>query len=301
MQIRQLEMFINIYHTRSFARTARSMYLTQSRVSQRIKSMEKELGVPLFDRTNHKVIPTERGLAFYTYAQNALDAYRDGILRIKDLDNRFYIHTQVANHLSPINKAFINFSYEYPNISCKILKPVYVGNSMPKGMMAPRHLYLVRKNWVADEEVNFFDLGTPYYSLIMRKDNPLALKEKILMEDLQGKKVVVLVSSAPPKSFGGPYIGRLRSIFYKKDIKHIVKPSISDLLSAIIYEDFNTVALISNRAAFTADLPVTVKRLYVPNDEHIGFAYLGTPSEYMLKFMEMTKSALENQDKEEYI
>ena len=60
-------------------------------------------------------------------------------------------------------------------------------------------------------------------------------------------------------------------------------------------------ALISNRAAFTADLPVTVKRLYVPNDEHIGFAYLGTPSEYMLKFMEMTKSALENQDKEEYI
>ena len=47
MQIRQLEMFINIYHTRSFARTARSMYLTQSRVSQRIKSMEKERAIPV--------------------------------------------------------------------------------------------------------------------------------------------------------------------------------------------------------------------------------------------------------------
>ena len=301
MQIQQIEAFVNIYVTRSFARTAERMYLSQSRISQQLKSMESELGIKLFERTNHKVIPTERGSAFYSYAQNVLNVYKEGTERLNDLKNDFYIHTQSANHLSPINKALLILSFNHPNASYKILKPVYLDGTVPYEIMSPRHLHLVRENRVTDDRINFFDLGEPYYSVIVKNGNPLSEKETITLDDVRHKKAIMLINAGAQNEYSGPYLGELRKKFEENDTDSKTVASASDMMAELISSDYDTVAIVSNSMAITNDIPVKASRLYVPGERHIGFAYIGTATEYMTEFMELAKKGLQAQESQNYL
>lgn len=301
MQIQQIEAFVNIYVTRSFARTAERMYLSQSRISQQLKSMESELGIKLFERTNHKVIPTERGSAFYSYAQNILNVYKEGAERLNNLKRDFYIHTQSENHLSPINKALLILSFNHPNASYKILKPVYLDGTVPYEIMSPRHLHLVRENRVTDDRINFFDLGEPYYSVIVKNGNPLSEKETITLDDVRHKKAIMLINAGAQNEYSGPYLGELRKKFEENNTYSKAVTSVSDMMAELISSDYDTVAIVSNSMAITNDIPVKASRLYVPGERHIGFAYIGTATEYMTEFMELAKKGLQAQESQNYL
>ena len=66
----QIEYFLAVADNNSFTKTAEKLYVTQSAISKQISSMEKELDVVLFDRTNKFVVLTDAGRVFY-------DFYRD--------------------------------------------------------------------------------------------------------------------------------------------------------------------------------------------------------------------------------
>lgn len=55
MDINKLKTFIDLAHTLSFSATAANLYTEQSTVSKHIHSLEKELGMSLFDRNNRHV------------------------------------------------------------------------------------------------------------------------------------------------------------------------------------------------------------------------------------------------------
>ena len=61
MELRQLKYFIKTAQTLNFSEAARSLYITQSTLSQQIKALEDELGCPLFERNSHNVSLTESG------------------------------------------------------------------------------------------------------------------------------------------------------------------------------------------------------------------------------------------------
>ncbi|WP_145925248.1 LysR family transcriptional regulator [Bordetella sp. H567] len=94
MHIRQLETFIRIVDTGSFAGAAQAMHATQSTISARMRELEASLGVPLFDRSGHRAVLTPRGRALLARARQmvglAADIARDigdahgasGIVRI---------------------------------------------------------------------------------------------------------------------------------------------------------------------------------------------------------------------------
>ena len=52
MEIRQLSAFVAIARANSFTLAARSLGLPQSALSQRLRALERELGVVLVDRGN---------------------------------------------------------------------------------------------------------------------------------------------------------------------------------------------------------------------------------------------------------
>lgn len=64
------ETFITLYETLSFTLTAEYLYTTQPTITGRIKKLEQELGVALFERYTVKkqVIPTEQARIFYPKA-----------------------------------------------------------------------------------------------------------------------------------------------------------------------------------------------------------------------------------------
>src|SRR5512137_2591980 len=69
MEIRQIQYFLSIVDTGSFSAAADEHYISQSSLSKMIISLEKELGVQLFDRSKRRVSLTEAGNAFLKHAR----------------------------------------------------------------------------------------------------------------------------------------------------------------------------------------------------------------------------------------
>jgi DNA-binding transcriptional LysR family regulator len=74
MDVRQLEQFVAVAEELSFTRAARRLSYVQSALSVSIQSLERELGVRLFDRTTHRVVLTDAGEALLPFARQTLDS-----------------------------------------------------------------------------------------------------------------------------------------------------------------------------------------------------------------------------------
>lgn len=71
----QLQSFLAIARYRSFTAAADQLYISQSALSQQMKSLEQELGFTLFDRGSRQLALTEAGRSFYRNAQQLQALY----------------------------------------------------------------------------------------------------------------------------------------------------------------------------------------------------------------------------------
>jgi DNA-binding transcriptional LysR family regulator len=72
MDLRQMEYLLAVAEERHFTRAAELAGISQSGLSAAIRSLEDELGTPLFDRTTRRVELTNAGLALVPYARQML-------------------------------------------------------------------------------------------------------------------------------------------------------------------------------------------------------------------------------------
>ena len=75
MTLQQIQYAVEIADTGSINGTAKTYYLSQSRLSRAVREMEQELGITLFLRTNRGVCVTPEGEEFLGYARQILDQY----------------------------------------------------------------------------------------------------------------------------------------------------------------------------------------------------------------------------------
>ena len=73
MDLRQLEAFVAVATLGSFRAAAARLNLTQPAISQRVGSLEAEIGQSLFDRSHHPVSLTEKAVEILPYAEQLLD------------------------------------------------------------------------------------------------------------------------------------------------------------------------------------------------------------------------------------
>tara|TARA_Y100001936_G_C16069253_1_gene669425 strand:+ start:462 stop:794 length:333 start_codon:yes stop_codon:yes gene_type:complete len=77
MEFSQIQSFVEAERRGRFRKAAKSIYVSQSAVSNGIKLLEIELGAELFQRFRNGVILTEAGRAFLPYATRALYALNE--------------------------------------------------------------------------------------------------------------------------------------------------------------------------------------------------------------------------------
>lgn len=77
LQLPHLETFAKAAELNSFTRAAEALHVTQAAVSQRVQALEKELGVPVFQRQGGQILLTEAGQHLYTYAQQILELHQE--------------------------------------------------------------------------------------------------------------------------------------------------------------------------------------------------------------------------------
>ena len=83
MEVRQLQTFCILAEELNFTRTAERVHTVQSNVTSQIKSLEAEVGAPLFDRLGKRVVLTEAGRRLRPYAERALAAMDQGHRAVK--------------------------------------------------------------------------------------------------------------------------------------------------------------------------------------------------------------------------
>ncbi|WP_152348713.1 LysR substrate-binding domain-containing protein [Brevibacterium sp. CFH 10365] len=81
MELRHFEAFVAVAEELHFGRAAQKLHIAQPALSQMIRSLEKELGVRLFDRTTRRVRLTASGEAMFEPA-HAIGTQVDGAKRI---------------------------------------------------------------------------------------------------------------------------------------------------------------------------------------------------------------------------
>ncbi|MGD9101505.1 MAG: LysR family transcriptional regulator, partial [Anaerolineae bacterium] len=120
MNLRQLRTFMRVVECKSFTWAAEELYLTQPAVSFQIRSLEKEYGIDLLDRSGREIIPTASGQILLDYARRILNLYDESKLEIDRLNNLLRgtlvigASTGPGEHILP--QLLGRFKAQYPSI-----------------------------------------------------------------------------------------------------------------------------------------------------------------------------------------
>ena len=82
MDIIILKTFLEVYRTCHFGKAADNLFVTQSTVSARIRQLEDELGVQLFNRDRNNIQLTQSGRKFLKHAESILNVWNRAHLDI---------------------------------------------------------------------------------------------------------------------------------------------------------------------------------------------------------------------------
>lgn len=72
MEIDYIREFVTLADVGNYMEAADILFISQSTLSRHIKSIEEDLGAPLFDRTTRKVVINDFGKIFSSFMQNRL-------------------------------------------------------------------------------------------------------------------------------------------------------------------------------------------------------------------------------------
>lgn len=84
MDIQQVQYYLALTESSSFAKAADSLFISRQGLSKSITILEKELGVSLFCRTSNGIELTESGEIFRVHALRLIDEYNAALRNIKD-------------------------------------------------------------------------------------------------------------------------------------------------------------------------------------------------------------------------
>jgi LysR family hydrogen peroxide-inducible transcriptional activator len=124
MEIHQLTYFVAVAETRSFTRAAERCNVAQPSLSQQIKKLEKEIGQPLFDRLNRKVVLTDAGRMLLPRANRILGELQDIKLEIQTEIEEGYGTLKVGfiPTIAPfvLPRVIRRFSQEFPHATLEV-------------------------------------------------------------------------------------------------------------------------------------------------------------------------------------
>lgn len=104
MTFAQLQYLLELHKTRSFSLAAKNLMISQPSLSLMLKSLEDELGHPIFLRTKSGLIPTEQGIDAINHAAKICESYR--LMTTAKPKKASSVRVSAAS-IAPVQKAFV--------------------------------------------------------------------------------------------------------------------------------------------------------------------------------------------------
>ncbi|MHB8369486.1 MAG: LysR substrate-binding domain-containing protein [Leptospirales bacterium] len=120
----QLKVFLKVAEHQSFTQAGEALFLTQPAISLQVKSLEKDLGVPLFERTGKKVLLTEAGRKLLPLARSIIrqmEEAREAVLPLGDTPQghlRLGASMTIGTYLLP--RLLAGFRKAHPRITASL-------------------------------------------------------------------------------------------------------------------------------------------------------------------------------------
>ena len=104
----------------SFTRAAHELFVTQPAISRGIRTLEEQLGKPLFARVNRSLRLTSEGEQLFRVVDDAIDAIDSATRRIAGVDCALSVTTTVPLASTWLGPRLPSFSRRHPNVDLRL-------------------------------------------------------------------------------------------------------------------------------------------------------------------------------------
>lgn len=198
-RLKHIEAFSAVISTGSISAAARQLGVSQPAVSQLVKALEDAIGAPLFVRRNGAIYPTHRAealredsialLAQLERFQAQLSHQRTGLLSTV----RISASMSIVNELLPL--LFSNLTVTHPEMKFYVSSVPL--SSMLVSLLQGHIDFALHSRTIDHPGLNNEKLNEFRQVAVMAEDHPLASKEQITLEDLDGCRFISSTKSDP--------------------------------------------------------------------------------------------------------
>lgn len=198
-RLKHIEAFSAVISTGSISGAARQLGVSQPAVSQLVKALEDAIGAPLFVRRNGAIYPTNRAealredsialLAQLERFQAQLSHQRTGLLSTV----RISASMSIVNELLPL--LFSDLTVTHPEMKFYVSSVPL--SSMVVALLQGHIDFAFHSRTIDHPGLNNEKLNEFRQVAIMAEDNPLAAKEHLAIQDLDGCRFVSSTKNDP--------------------------------------------------------------------------------------------------------
>lgn len=196
MKISYIREFIQLADSLNFSSTADSLFISQSTLSRHIKTMENELGFPLFITSSHGVSLTPAGK----------DALKSFHVMLRDYDALLSRNRQANSDLQGklrfgmmyylLDDGYIDFvegfQRKYPGIEV-VCKTNYQPNGLYEDLLCGKiDVATLSYNPGLSTNIRFQKTASMHYAVLVKDSNPLAKQSSVRLADLQDLPLIRL-------------------------------------------------------------------------------------------------------------
>ena len=191
IEIGDIEAFLELTETNSFAKAAASLNLSQPALSRRIQKLEQELGTKLFDRTTRKVSLSYSGRNFYERARGIIEAIKTASRTL----NEKYSFPSIIK-IGAVNSALSNIIYPTIKIfkkmepRCKIQIIERSSNYVVDSVLGGECEFGINFTGIQEPGISFEKLFVEDYIVVFPKGDPLEKKKKIKLSDIKNRDFI---------------------------------------------------------------------------------------------------------------
>lgn len=188
LKLRDLRLLDAVVRSRSMAKAAIELNISQPAVSKAIAELEHVIGVRLVDRSRQGVEPTEYGRALLDCGVAVFDDLRQGIKKIEFLADPTAGEVRIGCHpfIAPsfVTAAVDRVSQRYPRIVFHLL---IAEVSALQHELSERNVdLLITRRWgpIADERLDFEFLFDESFVVVAGANNPWVRRRRITLAEL---------------------------------------------------------------------------------------------------------------------
>ena len=203
MLLKQMKYFITVVDCHSFTEAAEQCYISQSAISQQIKSLEKELGIRLFEGNKRQFSLTPAGEYFYRHGKVILDEIEDfkeeTIRRGEDQELNLTIGYPKNFSTIKLHLAIVEFNRLYPDVNISVISGTH---EELFEQLIEHHIdmKISEQRRTFNENYYNYDLKHSECFVEISSMNPLSQKDIVTTEDLKNMSCILVVSKGKEDS-----------------------------------------------------------------------------------------------------